>query len=149
MHERSAQRLEEHVAVEMARAMLGYLARPARGHVLVTLPAALRVVDGSQSVRVFLHLLEDEAVVVEGPQRHDRVFLQRIERRPLWQKTVGETVEACRGLAEPSHGEAGRLRRGRLLVVRGAADAEAVDTVCLGIDQTGDERRTQERTRAY
>ncbi len=76
-----------------------WLARP--GHdVLVAFAAGLRVVGRAQSVGDRFHFLEDEAVVVEGPERHDRLVGDRLERRPLRVHAVGLAVEA-----------GGRLRR--------------------------------------
>jgi hypothetical protein len=52
--------------------MFGNLARAARHDGLMALAAALRVVSWSEAVRICLHFLEDESVVIEGTQRHDR-----------------------------------------------------------------------------
>ena len=83
MHERPAERLEELVAHEPTRAVLGDLAGTAGRDVLMTLAATLRVVDRAQSVGDDFDLLEDEAVVVERTQRHDIVLVDRLERRAL------------------------------------------------------------------
>ena len=80
MHERTAERLEELVAHEPARAVLGDLAGAAGHDVLMTLAATLRVIDRAQSVRDYFDFLEDEAVIVERAQRHDIVLVDRLER---------------------------------------------------------------------
>ena len=71
VHERSTGRLEERTVLHSARSMLGNLARAARNDVLMALAATLRVVDRPQAVFDVLDLFEEEAVVVERPQRHD------------------------------------------------------------------------------
>ena len=80
--------------------VLGNLAGASGHHVLMALAAALRVVGWPKTVRVALHLLEDEPVVVEGSERHDRVLVDLLERWTLLVEAVGLVVEAGWGLPE-------------------------------------------------
>src|SRR4029079_16547016 len=102
--QRAAERLEEHAALEPPDAVLGDLARAAGRDVLVALATRLRVVDGSETVRASLDLLEDEAIIVERSERHDRVLFERVEVRPLVEIAVREAVEARRRFGETPRG---------------------------------------------
>src|SRR5438128_1536766 len=95
----------------MSGAVLRNLARATRHHVLVTLSAALRVVDRTETIGDPLDLLEDEAVVVVRTQRLDRPFLEALVRRPLHQISVGAIVEPGRGFTAGANRPVGAGRR--------------------------------------
>src|ERR1700704_3732354 len=69
LNQRAAQRFEEHAIGLATRAMLGDLTGSARHNALVTLGATLAVECRTQTIGDVFHLLEDEAVVVEGAKR--------------------------------------------------------------------------------
>ncbi len=69
--------------------MLGDLARAAGHDVLMALAATLRVVSWPEAVRIRLHFLEDESVVIEGTQRLDCILIDLLERWTLLVETVG------------------------------------------------------------
>jgi hypothetical protein len=66
----------------------------------VALAAALCVEHGAHPVIGGFNLLEDEAIVIVGPQGHDGVLVKRLVVRPLVQVAVAEVVEAGRGFGD-------------------------------------------------
>ena len=102
LDQRATHRLHELQQLQAPGAVLGHLARAAGHDVLVTLAARLGVERRAQSVSDRLDFLEDETIVIEGTQRHDRVFIDRVECRPLGVEAVGAIVECGRRLAETS-----------------------------------------------
>jgi len=110
-NERSAERLKKGVAFEPAGyGMFGDLARAARHDVLMALAAALRVVSRAEAVRIRLYFLEDESVVIEGTQRHDRVLIDLLEPAAPVRGNVGEVMAATKTAAMRDAGkELGRI----------------------------------------
>src|SRR4029079_5623806 len=106
---------------------LCYLVGPARGDVLMTFAAALRVVGRPEPFIGAFGLLEDEPVVVEGSQRDDVVLVQRVEGRPLRIEAVRETVETGRCVFESRRGEGFSRGRPRLCAL-GIDDAVGRET---------------------
>src|SRR4029077_16520194 len=89
LDERSAQRLETLIALVVAGPMFGDLARAAGHDVLMALAATLRVVSWPEAVRIRLHFLGDESVVMEGTPRLDCILIDLLERRTLLVESVG------------------------------------------------------------
>ena len=75
LDQRSARAIRRRPRLEPAGSVLGDLARAAGHDILVAFAAALRVVGRSESVGDRFDLFEDEAVVVERPQRDDVVLI--------------------------------------------------------------------------
>ena len=92
--------------------MLGHLAGAAGDDVLMALAARLGVVGRAEAVGDGLDLFEDEPVVVERPQRHDVVLVERVERlgpagsMPLVRPSnpVGASVTMALALSAPAAG---------------------------------------------
>ncbi len=116
-------------ALQPPGAVLGDLARAAGRDVLVALAARLRVVDGSETVRAPLDLLEDESIVVERSQRHDRVLFERVEIRPLVEIAVREAVEARRRFGETPRRRRQGVAGGRVFGCRCASRAKPVSAI--------------------
>ena len=123
--------------------MFGDLARAAR-HDVLALAAVLRVVSWAEAVRLCLYFLEDESVVIEGTQRHDRVLIDLLERSTLFVETVGEVVENGRRFGDFHAGgnfAPGALKgSGRTLEVGGAPDTEALPARLVALEKLAIER---------
>jgi hypothetical protein len=96
----TALRFEERAVLQTTGAVLRNLAGAAGHHILAALAASLRVVGRPEPVGNGFGLLEDEAVVVEGPQWNDGVLVDLVERRALDVEAVGPVVEAGRGFGD-------------------------------------------------
>src|SRR6266496_90467 len=99
LNQRTARRLEEFATEGVASAMLGYLARASRDHVLVALPAALSVVGRPKAAFFSFNFFKDEPAIVERTEWHNIVPVDRVERRPLLSEAVSQVVKTGRSFS--------------------------------------------------